>query len=59
MHYILSKCKKKGSYDIIIDISENVTLDQFMDYLENVNHDISFGYLIFESNYKRALLPNR
>ena len=39
---------------------ENVTLVQLMDYLGNVNHDISvFGYWIFESNYKRALVLNR
>ena len=31
-----------------------------MDYLGNVNHDISvLGYWIFDSNYKRALLLHR
>ena len=41
MHYSLKKYKKKGSYDILTDISENVTLVQLMDYLGKVNHDIS------------------
>ena len=31
-----------------------------MDSLGNVNHDISvFGYCIFESNYKKALVLSR
>ena len=48
-----------GSYDILTDISEHVTLVQLMDYLGNVNHDISVvGYWIFESNYKKALVLN-
>ena len=49
----------KGSYDILTDISENVTLAQLMDSLENANHAISVvGYWIFDSNYKRALVLN-
>ena len=40
VHYILRKYKKKGSYDILTDISEQVTLVQLMDYLGNVNHAI-------------------
>ena len=60
MHYSLVKNKKKGSYGILTDISENFTLVQLMDYLGNVNHAISvLGYWIFESNYKRALVLNR
>ena len=60
MHYILIKYKKKGSYDILTDISEHVTLVKLMDYLVNVNHAISFvGYWIFDSNYERALVRNR
>ena len=44
-----------GSYDIMTDRSENVTLFQLMDYLANLNHSISVdGYWIFESNHKRA-----
>ena len=60
VYYSLSKYKKKGSYDILTDISENFTLVQLMDSLINVNRDISVvGYLIFESNYKKALVLNR
>ena len=60
MHYSLVKYKKKGSYDILTEISENVTLVQLMDYLGNANNDISVvGYWIFDSNYKRALVLSR
>ena len=49
MYYSLVKYKKKGSYDILKDISENVTLVQLMDSLVNVNHAISVvGYCIFD-----------
>ena len=41
--------KKMGSFDILIDISEHVTLVQLMDYLGNTNHSISvLGYWIFD-----------
>ena len=51
MHYILEKYKKKGSYDIMKDISEHVTLVQLMAYLGNVNHAINdVEYWIFDSN---------
>ena len=47
------------SYDILTDISENVTLVQLMDYLGNANHAFSvFRSWIFDSNHERALLPN-
>ena len=60
VHYILRKYKKKGSCDILKDISEHFTLVQLMDYLGNVNHAISVvGYWIFDSNYKKALVLNR
>ena len=60
VHYSLRKYKKKGSYDIMTNISENVNLLQLMDYLGNVNHAISVvGYWIFDSNYKRSLVLNR
>ena len=60
VHYILRKYKNKGSYEIMTDISENVTLVQLMNYLGNVNHAISVvGYWIFESNYKISLVLNR
>ena len=45
-----------GSHDILTDISEYVALVKLMDYLGNVNHDISVvGYWIFDSNYKKHL----
>ena len=47
VHYNLIKCKKKGRYTILEDISENFTLVQWMDSLGNVNHSISvLGYWI-------------
>ena len=47
-------------YDIMTDISEHVTLVQLMDYLVNVNHDISVvGYCIFDSKYEKSLLLNK
>ena len=59
LYYSLSKYKKKGSYDILVDISDHVTLVHLMYSLGNVNHDISVvGYWIFDPNYKRALVLN-
>ena len=40
VHYSLVKYKKKGSYDILTNINEHVTLVQFIDYLGNVNRAI-------------------
>ena len=37
----MRKYKKKGSYDILTDISEHINLVKLMDYLGNDNHDIS------------------
>ena len=52
VYYILRKYKNMGSYDIMTDITEHVTLVQLMDSLDNANHAISFvGYWIFDSNY--------
>ena len=49
-----------GSFKILTDISEHVTLVQLMDYLCNVNHAISVvGYWIFGSNYEIELVLNR
>ena len=48
--------KKNNDFDILNDISEDVTLVQLMDSLGNVNHAIIVvGYCIFYSNYKKAL----
>ena len=59
VHYSLVKYNKKGSYDILKEISEHVTLFQFMDSLGNVNHAISVvGYWIFDFNYKKSLVLN-
>ena len=54
--YDLNNWVKKGNFDIINDISENVTLVQLMDTLGNVNRAIIIeGYWIFESNYEKSL----
>ena len=51
VYYILKKYKNRGSYYILTDISEHVTLFQLMDSLGNLNHAISVvGYWIFDSN---------
>ena len=56
----LSKYKKMGSYDILKDRGEHVTLFQLMYSLVNGNRDISvFGYWIFDSNYKKAIVINK
>ena len=48
-----------GSFDILTDISEHVTLVQLMYSLGNVNHDIIVvGYWIFDSNNEKALVLN-
>ena len=60
VYYSLSKNKNMGSYYILTDISEHVTIVQLMDSLANVNRAISFvGYWIFDSSYKKALVLNR
>ena len=60
LYYILSKYKKKGSYDILYYMSEHVALFKLMDYLGNVNNATSiFWYWIFDSNHKIALVLNR
>ena len=48
--------KKKGQFEIIHDISENITLVQLIDSVGNVNHAFSIvRYWIFDSKYKKAL----
>ena len=60
VYYSLSKYKNMGSYDILKDISERVTLVQLMDSLGNINHAISVDvYWMFDSNYKKSLVLNR
>ena len=49
-----------GSFDILLDRSELVTLVQLMDYLGSGNHNISVvGYWIFDSNYEKEPVLNR
>ena len=60
VHYKLIKYKKMGDYEILENISANVTLIQLMDSLGNVNNAISVvGSWIFDSNYERALVLNK
>ena len=60
VYYSLSKYKKMGSYDILTEISEHISLVQLMDSLGNLNHAISVvGCWIFDSNYERELVLNR
>ena len=52
LRYNLNKCKNKGAFDILNDISKNITLMHLIDTLGNVNCDISIvGYCIFDSKY--------
>ena len=56
LKYILTKWNKNDDFDILNDISEDVTWVQLMNSLENLNCDISVvWYCIFYSNYKKAL----
>ena len=56
LQYNMTIFKKNDAFDILNDISENVTLLQLMDSLGNGNHAISIvGYWIFDSNYKKSL----
>ena len=60
LYYSLKKYKNMGSFDILKDISEHVTLTQLMYYLVNFNHAISvIEYWIFDSNYEKSLVINR
>ena len=60
LRYNRDKWKKKGDFDILNKISENVILVQLMDNLGNVNHAISIlGQWIFESNYEKEFYLTR
>ena len=60
VYYSLKKYRNMGSYDILTDIREHVTLVQLMDYLGNFNHAISVVvYWIFDSNHEKELVLNR
>ena len=56
LQYNLTMWKKNDDFDVLNDISEDVTLVQLMDSIVNVNRAISIvGCWIFDSNYKKAL----
>ena len=56
LQYNLTIWKKNYAFDILNEISEDVTLVQLMGSLGNLNHDISIlGHWIFDSNYEKAL----
>ena len=60
LRYNLKKWIKKGNFGTLNDISENNTLVQLIDTLDNVNHAISIVVnWIFESNYEKALRLTR
>ena len=59
VYYSLSKYENKGSYDILTERSEHVTLVQLTDYSGNVNYTISVvGFWMFDSNYEKSLVLN-
>ena len=56
LKYNLTIWKKSDALDILNYISEDVTLVQLMEPLENVNHAISIiGHWIFDYNYEKAI----
>ena len=56
LRYNLTIWSNNDAFDILNDISENVTLVKLINSLVNVNHVISIiGHWIFYSNYKKAL----
>ena len=61
--YKIEKSKeyfKKVTFDILNDISKNVTLVKLMETLGNVNHAISIvSNWIFDSNYEKSLCLTR
>ena len=60
LRYNQKVCKKKDTFDILNDISENITLVPLVDTLGNVNHDISIVcYWIFDFNYEKELRLTR
>ena len=55
-HYNLVQWNNKGSFDILNNVGDHVTLFQLEYSAGNVNHAFSItGYSIYYSNYKRAL----
>ena len=59
VYYNLGKYKNMGSYDVMTDITEHVTLLQLLYSLVNINNSTNvFGYWIFDSNYEIVLVLN-
>ena len=55
LRYNMKKWKKKGSFDILNDINENVTLVQLLNSLGTVKNAISIvGNSISDFNYEKA-----
>ena len=60
LYYNTKKYKQKHYFYIFNDISDPVTLEQLLDSLVIVNHDIAvFGYWIFDSQNEKELVINR
>ena len=56
----MRKYETRGSFGMLTDISEHVTLVKLMNYLSNVNNSIIIvGGWIFDSNYEKSLVLNR
>ena len=56
LKYYLTIWMKNDAFDILSDISEDVTLVELMYSLGNVNRDISIvGHWIFDSKYNKSL----
>ena len=56
----MRKYETRGSFGMLTDISEHVTLVKLMNYLGNVNNSIIIvGGWIFDSNYEKSLVLNR
>ena len=55
----MEQWKKIGTFDIMNNITEYVTLVQLMDSVGNVNHAVSVvGEYIFDSNEEKSLPLN-
>ena len=59
-YYSMQEYRKNGSFNILNNIFEQVTLVQLIYFVGNVSHAISvFGYCIFDLNYEKSLALNR
>ena len=56
LEYNLTIWKKNDAFDILNEISEDVSLIQLMDSQGNANHAINIvGHWIFDSNYEKEI----